>query len=81
MATSPLLGWPKLRESLEILGIDPIVEVSMYLVLMTWDRKGTYIEVLLCARHNDACVLKPSTTQREICKYWVYISKTEAWRG
>ena len=54
MATSPLPGWSKLRESFVVLGIDLIVEVSTYLVLMTWVRKATYIEVLLSARHSDA---------------------------
>ena len=65
MATSPLLGWSKLRESFVVLGIDLIVEVSTYLVLMTWVRKATYIEVLLSARHSDAWVLINPVQPRE----------------
>ena len=65
MATSTFPGWPKLRESLVVLGIDLIVTVSAYLVLTSWVRKGTYIEVLLSARHNDAWVLINPVQPRE----------------
>lgn len=65
MATSPLPGWPKLRESLVVFGIDLRVEVSTYLVLMTWVRKATCIEVLLSARHSDAWVLINPVQPRE----------------
>lgn len=48
-----------------VLGIDLRVEVSTYLVLMTWVRKATYIEVLLSARHSDAWVLINPVQPRE----------------
>lgn len=65
VATSPLPGWPNLRESLEVLGIDLIVAVSAYLILTSWVRKGTYTEVLLSARHDDAWVLINPVQPRE----------------